>query len=102
MHSEAVKFLLVDDQEDNLACLEDALARDGLGVIVVLHDLTLAARWADSAVLLDAGGRPVAAGSAADTLAPATLQGVFGVGFERLATASGEPVIIPNATAMNH
>ena len=33
MPSDAVKFLLVDDQDDNLACLEDALARDGLELV---------------------------------------------------------------------
>ena len=47
-------------------------------VVVVLHDLDLAARVCERLVLLD-GGRVVASGPAADVLTPAVLDGVYGV-----------------------
>ncbi len=60
------------------------LARTGLTVLVVLHDLTLAARFADDALVLDESGRLAAAGPARQTLSPATLDPVFGVRFRML------------------
>ena len=60
-----------------LAGLRDAAAR-GAGVIVVLHDLGLAAHFADDAVLLKAG-RVIAAGPVEAVLTPATLRTAFGI-----------------------
>lgn len=54
------------------------VAAAGAGVIVVLHDLGLAARFADDAVILDAG-RVIAAGKVADVLTPDTMRAAFGV-----------------------
>jgi iron complex transport system ATP-binding protein len=64
-----------------LRLLKD-LAGEGVAVAVVLHDLTLALRFADSALLLDRDGAQAAAGSVADVLTPAVLEPVYGVGFE--------------------
>ncbi len=44
---------------------------NGLGVLMITHDLNLAARFADSLLLL-AGGRPVAAGAPAEVLTQQT------------------------------
>ncbi len=70
-----------------------ALARDGKGVAVVLHDLTLAARYCDRLVLLDGGGI-VAEGAPSDVLSADRLASVYRVralhGFE-----GGEPFVVP-------
>lgn len=55
------------------------LAAGGVAVGVVLHDLTLATRFADRAVVLADGGTVAAAGPASDVLEPGTLGRVFGV-----------------------
>lgn len=55
-----------------------ALAGQGAGVVVTLHDLTLAARLADRIVVL-ADGRIVADGAPAECLAPETLRAAYGV-----------------------
>jgi iron complex transport system ATP-binding protein len=55
-----------------------ALAREGLAVLVVLHDPAMAERWADEVWLLDAG-RLVASGSPAEVLTAETLGPVYGV-----------------------
>ena len=47
-------------------------------VVVVLHDLTLAARFCDRVVVLEAG-QLKADGTPAEVLTPATLAEVFGV-----------------------
>lgn len=58
-------------------------------VIVVLHDLELAARVCDDIVVLDAG-RIVAAGQAATTLTPENLDPVYDVQTFTLTTPAGE------------
>jgi len=64
-------------------------------VVVVLHDLTLAARWADRVVVL-AGGRVRATGAAEAVLTPDTLAAVYGTSFEVL-SGGGGLVIAPAA-----
>jgi iron complex transport system ATP-binding protein len=53
-------------------------ADDGRGVLAVLHDLNLAAAYADRVVLM-ATSRVVAAGPPADVLRPDLLEQVFGI-----------------------
>ncbi|MCB1961166.1 MAG: ABC transporter ATP-binding protein [Rhodocyclaceae bacterium] len=54
-----------------------ALARDGAGVVMVLHDLNLAARFADQVILLDGRGG-VVAGPADAVLQADVLSDAFG------------------------
>ena len=54
------------------------LAAEGRTVVVALHDLSLAARFADHVILL-ANGRIAAAGPPADVLTPRHLEPAFGV-----------------------
>ena len=51
-------------------------AADGAAVLVVLHDVNLAARYADDVWLMD-GGRLVASGTWGDVLRPELLQPVY-------------------------
>jgi iron complex transport system ATP-binding protein len=55
------------------------LANDGLGIVVVAHDVGSVARWADRFVLM-AGGEVVADGSQADVLNESVLSGAYGIG----------------------
>ncbi len=88
---------------DTLALLRDLAhgASRPLAVLVVLHDLTLAARFADRAVVLRADGTIAAAGPAPEVLVPGILDPVFEVQFSRL---TGEPdggqvALIPSRVA---
>lgn len=71
-------------------------AGGGLAVVVVLHDLSIAAVFADRVLLLDQSGQVAAAGEPASVFSGegGALERVFGVGFERLASAAG-PVLVP-------
>ncbi len=62
----------------NVVSLVRDIAAEGRVVIVVVHDLSLAARWADRIVVLE-GGRVRAAGTPADALTPEVLRSVYGV-----------------------
>lgn len=64
-----------NNQLEVLALLK-TLARDGLGIAIVLHELPLAAQFCDQLLVLH-GGRVAAAGAPADILTPALLAEVF-------------------------
>jgi iron complex transport system ATP-binding protein len=66
----------------------------GLTVLAVLHDLNLAAAFADRAVLLD-HGRVIPAGTSDRSIDPDLVRGAFGVPVEEAITASGRRVLAP-------
>lgn len=58
--------------------LVHSLAQEGRAVVVVLHDLSLASRWAENVVVID-GGKVVAEGSPESAITPKLLADVYGV-----------------------
>lgn len=70
-----------------------ALAADGAAVMVVLHDLTLAARFCDRVVLLK-DGRLAEEGPPGTALAPERVAAVYGVDVVA-GEHDGEPYILP-------
>lgn len=73
------------------------LAKSGVGVAIVLHDLSLAARLATHAVLLSGSGRVLAEGTADAVLTPAGLGEAFATPFCRQQLAGVGPVVLPMA-----
>ncbi|TVQ59296.1 MAG: ABC transporter ATP-binding protein [Phycisphaerales bacterium] len=71
------------------------VARRGAAVVVVLHDLTMARRFADDALVLDAAGRIAAHGAASSTLTANRLSDVYGVGFVEAEGGAGGVAILP-------
>jgi iron complex transport system ATP-binding protein len=68
-------------------------------VVMVLHDLSLAARYADN-LLAMRGGKLIAAGTVHEVVTPDILREVFGVECTVLDdTQSGRPVVIPRSIA---
>ena len=87
-------------QLDVMALLR-AQARAGALVVVVLHDLGIAARFCDRMLLMD-GGRVVADGPPATVLTDAALATVYGIEAWR-GTVDGQPLLVPLArTADRH
>jgi iron complex transport system ATP-binding protein len=68
-------------------------APDLRSVLVVTHDLVLAARFADELVLLHRG-RVVAAGIPSDVLTPGRIAEVYGVEAEVTQDADGKPALV--------
>ena len=69
-------------------------ADDGCGVLLALHDLNLAAAFADQVLLMDKGHLR-AQGSADEILQPPLLSDVFGLPFYRMShPGSGKPLLV--------
>jgi iron complex transport system ATP-binding protein len=73
-----------------LGLVRDWSRQHGVGVVVVLHDLNLALRFADEAVLLT-GGEVVAHSSVASVLTPRQIEQVWGVQAQPTAAVDGTP-----------
>jgi iron-chelate-transporting ATPase len=81
------RYLLLDEptsaldiahQVDLLALVRELSHDLGLGVVVVLHDVNMAARYCDHLIALH-GGRLLAQGSPAELLRSDTLQAIYGI-----------------------
>ncbi|WP_240916182.1 ABC transporter ATP-binding protein [Sanguibacter sp. HDW7] len=82
-------------QQASLLDLARTLAHEGRTVLAVLHDLNLAAAFADELVVLDRG-RVHAQGAPADVLTRELLAEVFGLRADLLPDPmTGAPVILP-------
>ncbi|HEY0940797.1 MAG TPA: ABC transporter ATP-binding protein [Steroidobacter sp.] len=79
-----------------------SVANQGSGVVLTIHDLTLAARIADRVVILD-GGRVVADGPPQEALTPEILRQVYSIDAQWLVDASGgsPPIIAIHGLAAN-
>lgn len=93
MLDEPTAALDIGHQEAVLAQARDR-AGAGAAVVVVLHDLTLAAAYADRVMLLDRG-RLTAAGSPAEVLTAERLSDIYRYPVDVLLTTGGDLVILP-------
>ena len=74
-------------------------ARRGAGVLLVLHDLNLAATYADRVLVLR-GGRALASGTAAEALTPAVIEAAFDVRVALVHVPElGRPLFVAHAIA---
>jgi iron complex transport system ATP-binding protein len=77
-----------------LAALRGECADRGAAAVVVTHDLNLAARWADRAVVL-AGGAVVADGPPLEVLAGPAAAAAFGLALHVGTLPGGEGFVVP-------
>ncbi|RXZ67053.1 ABC transporter ATP-binding protein [Agromyces albus] len=92
---EPTSFLDASHQLELLDLLTDSNRDHGTTVVMVLHELNLAARYADHLVVLD-GGRIAAAGAPGDVMTAETVGGAFGL--ECVVTTdpvAGSPLVVP-------
>ena len=92
---EPTTFLDVSHQVEVLDLLTDLNRTRGTTIVMVLHDLNLAARYADHLIAMG-DGRIHAVGSPADVLSEATVRAVFGLDCRVIADpVSGRPLMLP-------
>ncbi len=80
------KILLLDEptsaldlaRQHQVMAMVRAVAQEGRIVVAVLHDLALAAQWADHVVMLDHGTVHVA-GRPEEAITPAALRAIYGI-----------------------
>ncbi|GAB3881702.1 ABC transporter ATP-binding protein [Terrabacter terrigena] len=95
---EPTTFLDVAHQIDVLDLLRDLNQRNGTTVVMVLHDLNLAARYADHVVALR-DGCLVGCGAPADLVDEDFVDRVFGLGSRVIADpVTGSPLVVPTST----
>jgi len=92
---EPTTFLDVSHQIEVLDLLTDLNQRRGTTIVMVLHDLNIAARYADHLIAM-ADGRLQAAGPATEVLTPETVRAVFGLDSQVIIDpTSGKPLMLP-------
>jgi iron complex transport system ATP-binding protein len=92
---EPTTFLDVAHQVEVLDLLTDLNRTRGTTIVMVLHDLNLAARYADHLVAL-ASGRVHAAGTPAEVLTEENVRAVFGLDSQVIPDpTSGKPLMLP-------
>ncbi|PYY37441.1 ABC transporter ATP-binding protein [Curtobacterium sp. MCPF17_046] len=94
---EPTTYLDLAHQLDVLRLVRRINREQGATVVMVLHDLTLAARYSDRLVVLHDGG-VVADGSPVDVLTPALLERAFGLHARVIPDpVTGSPMVVPEA-----
>ncbi|GIF42370.1 iron complex transport system ATP-binding protein [Actinoplanes xinjiangensis] len=92
---EPTTFLDVSHQVEVLDLLTDLNAARGTTIVMVLHDLNMAARYADQLIAL-AGGGLHAAGEPAEVLTEECVRTVFGLDSQVITDpVSGKPLMLP-------
>ena len=92
---EPTTFLDISHQIDVLDLLTDLNRDRGTTVAMVLHDLNLAARYADHLVAM-AQGEVIAAGDPSDVLTEGTVRRVFGLDSRVVPDPlTGRPMVVP-------
>ncbi|MNT53191.1 putative siderophore transport system ATP-binding protein YusV [compost metagenome] len=92
---EPTTFLDISHQVEVLDLLTDLNRQRGTTIVMVLHDLNLAARYADHLVAM-AGGRLHVSGPPEEVLTEGMVRDVFGLE-NRIITdpTSGRPIMLP-------
>lgn len=99
---EPTTFLDLRHQLDVLDLVSDLHAESGRTVVMVLHDLGQAARYADHLVVLQEG-RLAAAGPPAEVLDAALVKSVFDVECQVIPDPeTGTPLVVPRGRARRH
>ncbi len=90
-------FLDLRHQVELCQRLRRLAAERGMGVLMAVHDLTLASLFADRVVLLQ-DGAVKGAGPPAEVLSADVISAAYGLPLVRLAGPGGRPVLVPDAS----
>jgi ferric hydroxamate transport system ATP-binding protein len=97
------RYLLLDEplsaldiahQVDMLTLIKKLSRELNLGVIIVIHDINMAARFCDHIVALHSG-KMIASGSVDSLFTPQTLQEIYGIQMHITDHPAGHPVAMP-------
>ncbi|MBM7367248.1 ABC transporter ATP-binding protein [Gordonia hydrophobica] len=92
---EPTTYLDLAHAVDVLDLVDELRTEHGKTVVMVLHDLNLAARYSDALIVMR-DGRIVAEGTPADVLTPDLLQASFGLASQIVTDPiSGTPMVVP-------
>ncbi len=94
---EPTSHLDIQHQIATFELMLDLCRRERLAVVAVVHDLTLAAMFADRVALM-CSGRIIASGTPSEVIEPALIERAYRVRVAVIAhPASGRPIVVPEA-----
>ena len=89
---EPISALDITHQVEVLALVQRLSRERGLGVVVVLHDVNMAARFCDEILALH-GGRLIARGTPDEIMTPSRLEAIYGIAMDVIPhPVTGQPV----------
>ena len=89
---EPISALDITHQVEVLALVQRLSRERGLGVVVVLHDVNMAARFCDEILALH-GGRLIARGTPEEIMTPNRLEAIYGIAMDVIPhPVTGQPV----------
>lgn len=91
---EPLSALDIAHQVDMLKLIKKLSRELNLGVIIVIHDINMAARFCDHIVALHSG-KMIASGSVENLFTPQTLQDIYGIHMHITDHPAGYPVAMP-------
>jgi iron complex transport system ATP-binding protein len=98
---EPTSHLDLQHQVETLLVIASLCRERGLAVLAVLHDITLAATFADRVALLS-GGHIVACGAPESVIRPDILQEVYGIAVRTIPhPVTGRPIAVPETARIS-
>lgn len=94
MLDEPTSYLDIGHQESLLRLLTKLHGQSGQGLVMVLHDLNQASRFADRVIVMQQG-QIIADGPPADALCPRMIQRLYDIDLSRHQSATGAQVFLP-------
>lgn len=91
---EPISALDIAHQIEVLALVRSLCRERGTGVVVVLHDVNMAARYCDDIIALH-GGKLMARGAPAEMVTPPTLERIYGIAMDVIRQDGGGHVAVP-------
>lgn len=91
---EPISALDIAHQIEVLTLIRSLCRERGTGVIVVLHEVNMAARFCDDIIALH-GGRLIARGTPADIVTPSALTRIYGIPMEVVPRDHGGNIAVP-------
>ncbi|MCS0503702.1 ATP-binding cassette domain-containing protein [Ancylobacter mangrovi] len=91
---EPISALDIAHQLEVLDLVRSLCRENSTGVLVVLHDVNMAARYCDNIIALHSG-RMIARGAPEDIITPPTLRAIYGIEMEVIRQESGRDVAVP-------
>ena len=92
---EPVNSLDLQKQLELCQLLEKVTREQRVDIILILHDINLACRYADHVVIIDDNGRPFSSGQSQEVITEEMLEKVYGVKAEVSYDKKGVPLVSP-------
>ena len=92
---EPVNSLDLQKQLELCQLLDKVKEKEKVDIILILHDINLACRYADHLIIIDENGQPFSSGESRNVITEEMLERVYGVKAEVNYDKKGIPLVSP-------